>query len=662
MTTQEHSVIAENLSKGFVQGEEHITVLEQLNLTLNYGEVIAILGPSGSGKSTLLNILGLLSTPDEGTYVLDEEDTSALNAKERALLRLHKIAFVFQAFHLIDHKNVFKNVELPLIYQGVPPQERAERVKAIIERLGLSHRLYAKINTLSGGEKQRVAIARALVTEPKVLLCDEPTGSLDAERTQEVIALLREVTGEEQTTIVVTHDSDVARECDHCLRVESGRLVEDTRYRPSANTAQRVKDSSVVPVHAIEMNRPRWFVASIKEAFDASIHRMRRNLFTMFAVALGIASLVLTVGLTATISGQLSDAFDVFLAQRVTLEETSKTPMTQEQILELEQSAPYKNLKNLHGVKNVALMKQVVSGAIVTSAPVLGQANYFQGTTPVDASVYRATSSVFVAQGQNLIAGRLFDQGHSQRADQVAVVGEGLLQRLNITWSEGLYLYVKGVPISIIGVVSENPSLSETYASIYVPLGSKLTLKDAGSISTEPLKIILATDPGATNQVGQEAVYTISPDRPGKFTAVLPPEPKTLRNAVDTQQKNLLIAMSLVTLSIGAIGIMNTFLVAVIERRKEIGLRLAIGTDPRGILLQIAAESIMVSVIGTIAGIVLAVNVIAVVCLINQWTPIIGAETIGIGLLSGLLVGVLAGLYPAFKASRVEPVQTLSEG
>ena len=188
-----YSVDIQGVSQHFMQGDTRIDVLKNIDLKVRYGEVVAILGPSGSGKSTLLNILGLLSTPASGSYLLDGTDTATFNAAQRAEARLDSIGFVFQAFHLIEHKNVYRNVELPLIYRGVPKAERAQRVADTLALLGLSHRTDAPITTLSGGEKQRVAIARALIGEPALLLCDEPTGSLDEELTREVIDLLREL-------------------------------------------------------------------------------------------------------------------------------------------------------------------------------------------------------------------------------------------------------------------------------------------------------------------------------------------------------------------------------------------------------------------------------------------------------------------------------------
>lgn len=219
-------VSTHNIRQEFGSPQEPLEILHGIDLEIYPGEVVALLGTSGSGKSTLLNILGLLAQPADGSYYLDQHKVSQLSAAERAHIRLDKIGFVFQSFHLINHKNVLENVELPLLYQGVAKAERRQRALAIIDQLGLTHRQKAKVETLSGGEQQRVAIGRALVTNPQLLLCDEPTGALDQKRSAEVMDLLRQLTGRDRATLIVTHDPAIAARCDRSLLIEDGKLLE----------------------------------------------------------------------------------------------------------------------------------------------------------------------------------------------------------------------------------------------------------------------------------------------------------------------------------------------------------------------------------------------------------------------------------------------------
>ena len=669
-----YSVDIQGGSQHFMQGDTRIDVLKNIDLKVRYGEVVAILGPSGSGKSTLLNILGLLSTPASSSYLLDGTDTATFNAAQRAEARLDSIGFVFQAFHLIEHKNVYRNVELPLIYRGVPKAERAQRVTDTLALLGLSHRTDAPITTLSGGEKQRVAIARALIGEPALLLCDEPTGSLDEELTREVIDLLRECTGEQQSTIVITHDPLVAEHCDRVLRMHEGQLIEqkaprheETAVRAFLNQLSFAEEQASKPQGS---GRAPWVLASLKEAWDATVHRVRRNIFTMLGVVLGIASLVLTVGLTATISEQLADSFDIFRAKYLTISSTRTEPLSRAELLSLAASENYRRVSQLNGVTGTALVDQLDESADIQRGP----DNFGERGANVTAAVLAATPSIFSVQGHELVWGRTFDEGHVERNDKVVVLSESVMRQLALPYSLGVTVYIHDEPYTVIGVVRENPSLTLSYGSVYLPLGAKpgadaeeaqpaagggAAAAQTGKRSTQ---IVVSTVAGAANQIAEEAPYALSPERPALYSVSVPPEPKTLREAVDQQQRTMLISMSVITLVIGAMGIMNTFLVAVMERRREVGLRLAIGMRPSGILLQFSAEALLTGILGAVAGIVLAVNGISIVSLMNRWTPIISVDTILLGLGAGALVGVLAGLYPAAKASRIDPAQTLAAG
>lgn len=669
-----YSVDIQGVSQHFMQGDTRIDVLKNIDLKVRYGEVVAILGPSGSGKSTLLNILGLLSTPASGSYLLDGTDTATFNAAQRAEARLDSIGFVFQAFHLIEHKNVYRNVELPLIYRGVPKAERAQRVADTLALLGLSHRTDAPITTLSGGEKQRVAIARALIGEPTLLLCDEPTGSLDEELTREVIDLLRECTGNQQSTIVITHDPLVAEHCDRVLRMHEGQLIEQDAPRQEETTARASLNQPSFTEEQVSKpqgsGRTPWARASLKEAWDATVHRVRRNIFTMLGVVLGIASLVLTVGLTATISGQLADSFDIFRAKHLTISSTRTGSMSRAELLSLAASENYRRVSQLNGVTGTALVDQLDESTDIQRGP----DNFGERGANVTAAVRAATPSIFSVQGHELVWGRTFDEGHVERNDKVVVLSESVMRQLALPYSPGVTVYIRDEPYTVIGVVRENPSLTLSYGSVYLPLGAKpgADVEEAqpaaggGAVAAQTGKrstqIVVSTVAGAANQIAEEAPYALSPERPALYSVSIPPEPKTLREAVDQQQRTMLIAMSVITLVIGAMGIMNTFLVAVMERRREVGLRLAIGMRPSGILLQFSAEALLTGILGAVAGIVLAVNGISIVSLMNRWTPIISADTILLGLGAGALVGVLAGLYPAAKASRIDPAQTLAAG
>ena len=218
----------ENLGKTFRTEEVETIALQGINLHIDDGEFVAIMGPSGCGKSTLLNIIGLLDNPSEGSYLLNGQEVARLTEDERTDLRRGTIGFVFQSFNLIDEMTVYENVELPLIYAGVPAKERRERVEALLDRMKMSHRAKHYPQQLSGGQQQRVAIARAVITRPQLILADEPTGNLDSAHGKEVIGLLAELNREGTTIVMVTHNSHDAASARRIVHLFDGHIVTET--------------------------------------------------------------------------------------------------------------------------------------------------------------------------------------------------------------------------------------------------------------------------------------------------------------------------------------------------------------------------------------------------------------------------------------------------
>ncbi len=215
-----------NLVKRYRMGDEWQTVLRGIDLDVEKGEFVAVLGPSGSGKSTLMNIIGCLDTPTEGSYTLHGRDVGGLDESELALVRSKEIGFIFQSFQLLSRQNALQNVELPLIYSGAGQQERTERAQLMLERVGLSDKMRHYPNQLSGGQQQRVAIARALANNPTILLADEPTGALDQQTGRQVMNLFHDLNEEGNTIIMITHDISIARHAKRIVRLLDGELSE----------------------------------------------------------------------------------------------------------------------------------------------------------------------------------------------------------------------------------------------------------------------------------------------------------------------------------------------------------------------------------------------------------------------------------------------------
>ncbi len=228
-------IAIENIFKAYTMGVQQVTALNNVSLAIDKGEYVAIVGPSGSGKSTLMNIIGCLDTPDGGTYKLNDTDVSHMSDDELARVRNKEIGFVFQQFNLLARTPAIKQVALPLMYAGVGHGERFERAEAVLKLVGLGDRMHHRPDELSGGQQQRVAIARALVSQPSILLADEPTGNLDSTSGAEVMGLFDDLHEQGITIITVTHSPEVAEHTARTLTIRDGAIIGDQRHRKNGN-------------------------------------------------------------------------------------------------------------------------------------------------------------------------------------------------------------------------------------------------------------------------------------------------------------------------------------------------------------------------------------------------------------------------------------------
>lgn len=229
MDAQKEEIVIDfnDIRRYYYIGDETVKALSGLNLTIKRGEYVAIMGPSGSGKSTLMNITGCLDTPTHGKYILNGNDVSQQDDEFLARIRNREIGFVFQTFNLLNRYSAIENVMLPLIYAGVPKQDRLERAKTVMKSVGLDKRMYHKPNEMSGGQRQRVAIARALINDPSIILADEPTGNLDSKTSVEIMKLFQEIHKQGNTIVLVTHEEDIAEHAHRIVRILDGAIEYD---------------------------------------------------------------------------------------------------------------------------------------------------------------------------------------------------------------------------------------------------------------------------------------------------------------------------------------------------------------------------------------------------------------------------------------------------
>ncbi len=237
----EDIIVIKNIQKAYKIGKETIYALRDVSLTVKKNEYVALMGPSGSGKSTLMNMLGCLDSPTSGEYILNGHSVATMSDNELAEIRNKQIGFIFQTFNLLPRATTLENVALPLVYAGLPKEEREKRAMVVLEQVGLGNRVTHKPNELSGGQRQRVAIARALVNNPAIILADEPTGNLDTKTSIEIMGLLEEIHNNGNTIIVVTHEEDIAMHAHRIVRLRDGLVESDTFNKNITTYKNRVK-------------------------------------------------------------------------------------------------------------------------------------------------------------------------------------------------------------------------------------------------------------------------------------------------------------------------------------------------------------------------------------------------------------------------------------
>ncbi|WP_321950309.1 MacB family efflux pump subunit [Burkholderia cenocepacia] len=665
------------VTRRFPAGDKDVVVLNNVNLSIDAGEIVAIVGASGSGKSTLMNILGCLDHPSEGTYTVGGRDTHMLDSDELAQLRREHFGFVFQRYHLLPHVDAVANLEMPAIYAGTPRAERHARARALLARLGLADRAHHRPGQLSGGQQQRVSIARALMNGGQVILADEPTGALDTKSGQDVIRILHELNALGHTIVIVTHDKAVARHARRIIEISDGEIVAD---RPNRHYAEALAEVGIGAADVAETaaetasspaphdapppadtdpgpRAPRFaagtgrFAEACRMAWIALVSHRLRTLLTMLGIIIGITSVV---SIVAVGEG----------AKRYMLEEIGSIGTN---TISLYPGADWGDsradtIQTLVPADVVALAEQpyVDSATPETSRTLLLR---FRNVN-VNALVSGVGERYFQARGMRFALGVAFDDDAVRRQAQVAVIDQNTRRKLfGATRNPvGEVILVDNVPCVVIGVTADKKSAFGSVKSlnVWVPYttasGRLFGQRYLDSITVR----VRDGQPSAAAEKSLEKLMIQRHGRKDFFTYNMDSVVKTVEKT--GQSLTLLLSLiAVISLVVGGIGVMNIMLVSVTERTREIGIRMAVGARQSDILQQFLVEAVLVCLLGGTVGIALSFGLGALFSMfVAQWKMVFSAGAIVTAFVCSTLTGVIFGFMPARNASRLDPIDALA--
>ena len=636
------------VSRAFPAGDEMVRVLKDVDLDIEAGEMMAIIGASGSGKSTLMNILGCLDRPTHGSYWIEGRETSKMSVDELAALRRERFGFIFQRYHLLGDLSAASNVEVPAIYAGRSRSDRHKRAISLLTRLGLAERTGNIPGKLSGGQQQRVSIARALMNGGEIILADEPTGALDTHSGAEVMKILRELHAEGHTIILVTHDKKIAEHADRVVEISDGVIISDERNVSKSTTARPVRE------HAPGAGW-RGAIDRMTEAFrmaGAAIwaHKIR-SLLTMLGIIIGIASVAAISALGAGSQQQILNSISSLGTNTIEVRAGKG-------IGDLEAG----KIRPLVPADAEALMNQPyvdsVTPTVSTSVTVK------RAAVAVNASVTGVGADFFRVRGLELANGQLFDAQDVTAYSQNVVIDANAARDLfpDRVDPVGQVILLGTMPARVVGVTKRENSFGPAVdtLTVYAPyttvMGRMLGRPNVDGIT---VRISDDVDPGNV----EAAVSRLIERRHGAKDFFLT-NSATIRETIEatTQTLTLLISsVAVISLIVGGIGVMNIMLVSVTERTKEIGVRVAVGARRSDILSQFLIEAILVCLVGGVMGVMLALGISA---LFNWLSPdfkmIFSSGSIIVAFACSTLIGIVFGFLPARNAAKLDPIEALA--
>lgn len=635
------------INRWFGTGENRVQVLKDINLSIEKGDFVAIIGQSGSGKSTLMNIIGCLDVPSSGSYKIDGVETAAMTADEQAALRRRSFGFIFQRYNLLGTLTARENVALPAVYAGMEYGERMKRADELLAQLGLAGKEENRPSELSGGQQQRVSIARALMNGGEIILADEPTGALDTGSGKNVMEILHKLHDAGHTIVMVTHDPTIAANANRVIEISDGRIIADH----SKNTDIPPSNIESIEEHnSWHFYRDQFFESFLMSIQAIMAHKMR-SFLTMLGIIIGIASVVSVVAL-----GRGS----------------------QEKILENINAMGTNTVSVYPGYGYGDRRSSRIKTLTVGDAEVLKQQDYVDSVTPgvntsgtltydnqsLSAQLYGVGDQYFDVRGIKLAFGRLFNEDDVTQNSQVVVIDDNTKNKLFADGTNplGKVILFNKRPLRIIGVTEPNNNGFSDSDSLQM-FTPYTTLMNRISGSKYITSVTVKVKDNVNSQTAEKGIIELLKVRHGTedfFTRNSDTIKQTIESTTGTMTL-LISSIALISLVVGGIGVMNIMLVSVTERVKEIGIRMAIGARQHNILEQFLIEAVLICLIGGLVGVLFSFAISMLFNLLaTDFAMSFSTISIVMAVLCSSVIGVLFGFMPAKRASQLNPIDALS--